>query len=190
MRLRAVFTRILRPRPPSPPRSAVFLHFIAPAAATRTGKAPLEQFRAQRQSERWSARINSSSMPSRKPRSAMRMRSDGKAAADAFENGAARQHQIGAIGTDAGVLRRARHRTCARSLFITASISACDIHKSIDAPPVIARQVEMHAGQRRHRARRAEQMKTLAALLLGRAGDEMLQFRDDQFGHRVELAPG
>ena len=52
---------------------------------------------------RWLARIMRSSMPSRRPRSATVTSGDGPDFADGFEDGAAGQHEGGAVGADAGV---------------------------------------------------------------------------------------
>ena len=81
-------------------------------------------------------------MPSRRPRSATRNRGSGKCLADRVENGAARQHQIGALDADtiiAGALLIA-HAEQARDGRGDIGIAHPD---AIDPAAIVAREVEM-----------------------------------------------
>ena len=71
------------------------------ALAARAGAAHRQ--RALRCGPTPSSRISWLRMPSRRPRSAMRSRSAGKCDADRFENRAAREHEVRALVSDAGV---------------------------------------------------------------------------------------
>ena len=100
-----------------------------------------------------SARIICVRMPSRRPRSAMRMRSAGKWRADRLENRATRQHEVGALDADAAVggafgvahALQPRHRG--------VDLGARQ-PQAVDRAAVVARQIEMHAGDGGHRSRR------------------------------------
>ena len=103
-------------------------------------------------------------MPSRRPRSATRSRGHGKGAADRFQDGAAGEHQIGALGADAGAgdaLLVAHGQQARRSPRL---ISSRAHPAAVDAAAVVALEIEMHAGDRRHGAGGAEQMDAAQAV--------------------------
>ena len=126
-----------------------------------------------------SSRIISTSMPSRRPRSATRSRGSGKAVADGIEDGAARQHQIGALDADAiiaGALLIA-HAKQPRDGRGDIRIAHPD---AVDPAAVVAQQIEMDAGQRRHRAGGAEQVhaRKIGAMLGRERGDVLRDLLD------------
>jgi hypothetical protein len=105
--------------------------------------------------------INSDRMPSRRPRSATRSRSTASDA-DRLEDGAAGEHEVGPIRPDAGVGDARREIPGEKRA--TMRRHRGRIHpQPVDAPPVIPIEFEMHAGERRHGARRAEQVEAAAA---------------------------
>ena len=96
-------------------------------------------------------------MPSRKPRSATRMRSAGQMAADFFQYGATGQHQVGAFRTNArrrGALLVTHAQQITRHL---PHLVATD-PGAVDARAVIAAQVEVNAADGGHGSRGAKQM--------------------------------
>ena len=106
-----------------------------------------------------------------------------KGAADRFENGAAGEHQIGALRADAGVGDAVLVAHGEQPLDHGRDL--CIVHPAaVDAAALVARQFEIDAGDRRHRAGRAEQMHALdrAAVLRGEAVDVLRDLRD----HRLE----
>ena len=118
-----------------------------------------------------SSRISWLRMPSRRPRSAIREPLGGELDPDRLKDGAAGQHQVRPLVPDAGV---------GGALVVTHRPQPFDrdIHvppiepKTVDGAPVVTRQVQMHARDRRHGAGRAKQVKPRAALFLGDLVDE------------------
>ncbi len=86
--------------------------------------------------------------------------------ADRLEDGAAGENQIGAIAADAGIggTRGIIHLQQPCDYLVDVAVVQ---PQAIDAAPVIARQIQMHAGNRRHRAGCAEQMGTTVLPKLG-----------------------
>ena len=81
--------------------------------------------------------------------------------ADRVENGAAGQHQIGALDADAIVVGALLVAHAEQPLDDGGDVGI--VHPdAVDAAAVVARQIEMDAGQRRHGARRAEQVHVAA----------------------------
>ena len=86
---------------------------------------------------------------------------------DRLEDGAAGEHEIGALVADAGVggALGVAHGAQRRDRRVDLGAAS---HRPSTGAAVVARQVEMHAGDRRHRPGGAEQMEARAARLVRR----------------------
>jgi len=104
-----------------------------------------------------SSRIISTSMPSRRPRSATRSRGQRKRIADRIENGAAGQHQVGALDADAIIAGAFLVAHAEQPLDHGGDVGI--VHPdAVDPPAIVACEIEMNPGERRHGARRAQHM--------------------------------
>ncbi|CDX24681.1 hypothetical protein MPL3356_410016 [Mesorhizobium plurifarium] len=78
--------------------------------------------------------------------------------ADRFQDRAAGEHEVCAVGADAGVGATLLEIPADQPLY--HAVDAVAVHpEAVDAAAVIAIEIEMHAGERRHRAGSAEQME-------------------------------
>ena len=137
------------------------LHPLLQVAGARAGLAAVIGYAPRRQTP--SSRIMFIRIPSRRPRSAMRRRSDGKRHAGSLpewrsppRTRSARSRPMHGIG---GPLRRNPN---ARSRSRTAGHLRVAHPHAVDAPPVIALQPEVDAADGGHRAGRAEQVEIRA----------------------------
>ena len=105
-------------------------------------------------------------MPSRRPAVGDAQPLARKRAADRLEDGAAGQHEIGALGADAGIGDAAFVAHGEQPLDHARDLRVAH-PAAVDAAAVVARQIEMDAGDRRHRARGAEQVQPRGAAVLG-----------------------
>ncbi len=104
----------------------------------------------------------------------MRSRSAGNLRPDRLEDCAAGKDEIGALMPDAGVggaLGVAHRAKPGDGLVDFLPLEP----EPVDRAAVVAGQIEMDAGDRRHRARGAEQMKSAAAPLVGDLVDKRRQ---------------
>ena len=133
-----------------------------------------------------SSRIICTSMPSRRPRSATRSRSHGKRAADRFQNGAAGEHQVGALGADAGIGDAALVAHGEQPLDHAGDLAVAH-PAAVDAAALVARQIEIDAGDGGHRARGAEHVQAFGAAVLG---GEAIDVGRDLRDHRARTPRG
>jgi hypothetical protein len=87
-------------------------------------------------------------------------------AADRLQDGAAGEHQIGALGADAGVGDAALVAHGEQPLDHTADLAVAH-PAAVDAAALVARQFEIDARDRGHRARRAEHVQAVDAAIRG-----------------------
>ena len=119
-------------------------------------------------------------MPSRRPRSATRSRGQGSAT-NGVEDGAAGEHEIGAFGADAGI-GRAFVKTHRHELADHTGNLLVRQPATVNPPPIVAPQPQIHAGNRGHGPRRAEHVEAVEiAVIVGEFVDES----GDIFDHGV-----
>ena len=106
-----------------------------------------------------------------------------KRAPDRLQDRAAGQHQVGALGADAGIggaiLVAHAHQPLDHAGHLDLAHPA-----AIDAATIVARQVEMNAGDGRHRTRGAEQMQAVEIIAV--LGGEAVEVLGDLLDHGVE----
>ena len=84
--------------------------------------------------------------------------------ADRLEDGAAGEHQVGAVARRCRGWRRAASKSDVEQARRSPRSTSASLHpQAVDPAAVVARQPEMHAGERRHRAGGAEQVELRGA---------------------------
>ena len=166
--MRAVFTRVFSARPPSRPEVR---HRQPPRPAVRADAIGAHQLREDALAQ---APVGDADALG------------GKAGADRLEDRAAREHQVGALDADAavggaiGIAHRAQPPD--RGVDFAARQP-----EPVDRAPVVAGEIEMHAGDRRHGARRAEQMEARAPAQMrdprGEGGERLVDVADHRREH-------